>query len=639
MAYSFVHSLVKHTLKHGGNALGSVLGGGVVPLPIGSIASAVYVEWCKSGQKAAKDQTPPVAEQAQLRAQLEQIVQDPRAYRAQVDQLVAQLGAEQPEVVRQAVRTYLNQLPGRVQSSLRRPEDPSGRTVPAGLVLRRAEDLQQLLPEHMPRFQPGARPVPGTDLVIEELLGVGGFGEVWKARHQSRPHAAPVALKFCVDEAAARTLRKEIELLDRVTTQGRHRGIVELRYAHLEGDTPCLEYEYVEGGDLAGLVTDLHRAGKASPLQMARILSMLAQAVGHAHRLKPPIVHRDLKPQNVLTTRVDGKLQLKVADFGIGGIASDQAIQAWTGETARAGPGTLTQSAGSCTPLYASPQQRRHGPPDPRDDVYALGVIWFQTLSGDVSKEPPRGGSWKKKFADQGAGPAMIALLERCIEDDPAERPADAAVLAEELGRLIQAASGKVVSAAEVPVSGAAASAAMPPPQQPAEQWYYTRKGQQVGPVSLEELRQLAAAGQVGRKDMVWTAKLEQWSQAGSIQGLCSELPPTPPPLPPLPRVVGNVLINARLLGSMMWFKITLDNRLLGESRLFKGCDFPFQTTTGDHLLEVTYSNSLITTKTKSYTISFCEGGNYRITLQTTLMSLSGPFANDVQILKIPGDV
>jgi serine/threonine protein kinase len=438
MAYSFVHSLVKHTLKHGGNALGGVLGGGVVPIPIGSIASAVYVEWCKSGQKAAKDQAPAAAEQALLRTQLEQIVQDPRAYRAQVDQLVAQMGADQPEAVRQAARTYLNQVPGCVQRSLRRPEDPSGRTVPAGLVLRRAEDLQQLLPERMPRFQPGARPVPGTDLVIEELLGVGGFGEVWKARHQSRPHAAPVALKFCVDETAARSLRKEIELLDRVSRQGRHRGIVELRYAHLEGDSPCLEYEYVEGGDLAGLVTDLHRSGKATPQNMTRLFYSLVQAVGFAHRIQPPIVHRDLKPTNVLTTRVEKRVVLKVLDFGIGGLAADQEKLAAT-ETGR--PSTLTTSAGTCTPLYASPQQRRGAGPDPRDDVYALGVIWYQMLIGDVMKEPPRGGSWKKRLLEQGTTPEMLALLERCLEDDPADRPADAQVLAQELLALVKEAA------------------------------------------------------------------------------------------------------------------------------------------------------------------------------------------------------
>jgi serine/threonine protein kinase len=430
MAFSLVRSLVKHTLKHGGDALG----GGIVP--IGSIASAVYGDWCKSGDKSAKNQPPPPAEQALVRAELEKIVQDTRAYRAQIDRLLAELGAGQPEAVRQAARTYLNQVPGRVQSSLRRPEDPSGRTVPVGLILRRAEDVQQLLPERMPLFQPGARPVPGTDLVLEELLGAGGFGEVWKARHQSRPHAAPVALKFCIDETAARTLRKEVELLDRVCQQGRHRGIVELRYAHLEGATPCLEYEYIEGGDLAGLVTDLHRAGKGASLAMTRLFCSLAQAVGFAHRIQPPVVHRDLKPTNVLTTRIDKRVALKVADFGIGGIAAEQARRAG-GETV--GHSVLTASA--CTPLYASPQQRRGAAPDPRDDVYALGVIWCQMLLGDVTKEPPRGGLWKKRLLEQGATPGMLALLERCLEDDPADRPADAHVLAQQLLAVIKEAT------------------------------------------------------------------------------------------------------------------------------------------------------------------------------------------------------
>src|SRR4051812_18672510 len=120
MAFSFVRCLVKHTLICGGDALG----GGVVP--IGSIASAVYTDWCQSGEKAAKDKPPAAAEQACVRAELEKLVQDPRAYRAEIDQLLAQLGAGQTEAVRQTARTYLNQLPGCVQRSLRRPDDPSG---------------------------------------------------------------------------------------------------------------------------------------------------------------------------------------------------------------------------------------------------------------------------------------------------------------------------------------------------------------------------------------------------------------------------------------------------------------------------------------------------------------------------------
>jgi serine/threonine protein kinase len=462
MAFSLIRSLVRHTLR----CIGDKLTVGIIP--IGSIAASVFDEWCDS--EAAVPVTeghrhvPAAPAQLQVRAELESIVQDSRAYRQQIDGLVAEMTPN--DEVRQKALTYLHQVPGRIQASLRRGDDPTGLTAPAGLVLRRAEDLAQLLPDKMPRFKPGDRAVLGTDLVVTELLGVGAFGEVWKAVHKSRPHAPPVALKVCTHESSARSLRKEVELLDRVANQGRHKGIVELKYAHLEGDTPCLEYEYVDGGDLATLIIDLHRTGRAKPGSVTKIVYALASAVGFAHRLKPPIVHRDLKPQNILTTRLEGKVHFKIADFGIGGIASDQAMQEWNSETK--GGRSVTESAGSCTPLYASPQQRRLGPPDPRDDVYALGVIWFQMLSGDVTKELPRGGSWKRKFHEQGATAEMVALLERCIEDDPAERPADAHVLADELNKILRA------SSADAPVVEVKPAAApipvVPPPLPPTRQ-------------------------------------------------------------------------------------------------------------------------------------------------------------------------
>jgi serine/threonine protein kinase len=425
--FSFVGSLVKNAVKHLGDRL---LGGGLVPF--GSIAVGVYEEWTQSNQ-CANDAIPSQSAQTSILMELEKIAQDHRAFRKRVEEILAEIRPS-PGKERQ-VMAYLSQVPNRIQASMRRPQDPTGRTIPPGFLLRKADDLKTFLPEKMPRFKSGDKPLPGTDLELLELLGMGGFGEVWKAMHVGRPHAGPVALKFCTDEAAARTLRKEVDLLDRVNKQGRHPGIVQLIYAHLLCETPCLEYEFVDGGDLGTLILDLHRAGEASPRRMTQLLHSVALPVGFAHRLKTPIVHRDLKPQNILATEVGGKLSLKILDFGIGGIAPKQTADGR--EETKSGPVDLTQSAGTCTPLYASPQQRRFGPPDPRDDVYALGVIWYQMFAGDISKETPRGGAWKKRFLDHGATAGMIHLLERCIEDDPAERPADAQVLVDELDLII----------------------------------------------------------------------------------------------------------------------------------------------------------------------------------------------------------
>ena len=70
-----------------------------------------------------------------------------------------------------------------IRRSLRRPSDPSGKTTAAGTAFRKPDDLAPLLPAGLPRFKAGDRPLPGVDWELVELLGVGGFGEVWKARN------------------------------------------------------------------------------------------------------------------------------------------------------------------------------------------------------------------------------------------------------------------------------------------------------------------------------------------------------------------------------------------------------------------------------------------------------------------------
>jgi serine/threonine protein kinase len=430
--------LVRAAVKAGGNAVSFGVAGDAI--------IEIWDIWNKysKGQEQKLDEIKQMAEQ-------------PAADTRQLAKtLAAEEASDQPEAIRQTVVSYLTQVPAMVRRSMKRPDDPTGRTVRPGLVMLKPEDLLEFLPTKPTRFKPGDCPLPGVDWELEELLGVGGFGEVWKARDPMFGGIPPVALKFCTEKDAAKTLHHEAGVLNQVMLRGKHSGIVQLQHAYLKADPPCLEYEYVAGGDLAGLIKDFHRGtGSYSVESVSRVMAQLAGIVGFAHRLDPPIVHRDLKPANILVQRgAAGGIQLKVADFGIGGVAASQAIK-----EAGAKPTWLVtaMASGTCTPLYASPQQQAGRPADPRDDVYSLGVIWHQLLTGDLSSGAPTGRGWRARLTEKGMAGPLIDLLESCFEYNPTDRPADAGKLAEEVARLLPAPAGT----ATVPVSE------QPPPSPP----------------------------------------------------------------------------------------------------------------------------------------------------------------------------
>src|SRR5262249_12850541 len=159
-----------------------------------------------------------------------------------------------------------------------------------------------------------------------------------------------------------------------------------------------------------------HPAGTERAQRVTRLLRDLAAIVGYAHRLMPPVVHRDLKPANILVqSNGDGSLQLRVADFGIGGVAASHA-PARTGRGGSQAGFRVTALRGSPTPLYASPQQVRGRHADPRDDVFSLGVIWYQMLTGNLMASRPGGSRWAQRLADLGASGAMVELLGACVE-------------------------------------------------------------------------------------------------------------------------------------------------------------------------------------------------------------------------------
>jgi serine/threonine protein kinase len=343
------------------------------------------------------------------------------------------------------------------------PEGAAARTVRRGL-----------------RFKPGDRPIRGADWELEILLGKGGFGEVWKAKHPDLPGLPPVALKFCLqlDEKSRGLLRHEANMVlraqqkFRASTNSNASGIVPLLNAYLNNDPPCLEYPYVEGGTLVRLIDECRQStGSLKPAQAQQIVGRVAQIVSAAHGATPKLVHRDLKPSNILVERrPDGKIVLRVTDFGIGGLAAQPVLE--RSRSASLQENMASVLTGSYSPLYASPQQMRGERPDPRDDVYALGVIWYQLMTGDLTSPAPTGRRWVDALRRQGMSDTAIDLLSSCFESDPAHRPDDAGVLADLLQALSRSTAAKPTAS---PPRAASASSA---PKQSDPESITTRVGQ-----------------------------------------------------------------------------------------------------------------------------------------------------------------
>ncbi|MEU0052941.1 serine/threonine-protein kinase [Streptomyces sp. NPDC006309] len=263
------------------------------------------------------------------------------------------------------------------------------------------------------------RPV-GSKYLLEEPLGRGATGTVWRARQRETAGAEAavpgqpgetVAIKVLKEELASdpdivmRFLRERSVLL-RLT----HPNIVRVRDLVVEGDLLALVMDLVDGPDLHRY---LRENGPFTPVAAALLTAQIADALAASHA--DGVVHRDLKPANVLLKQYDGQMHPMLTDFGIARLADS--------------PGLTRTHEFVGTPAYVAPESAEGRPQTSAVDVYGAGILLYELVTG----RPPFGGGTALEVLHQHLSaeprrPSTVpdplwTVIERCLRKNPDERP------------------------------------------------------------------------------------------------------------------------------------------------------------------------------------------------------------------------
>ncbi|MFF6780333.1 protein kinase [Streptomyces sp. NPDC012510] len=263
------------------------------------------------------------------------------------------------------------------------------------------------------------RPV-GSKYLLEEPIGRGATGTVWRARQRETAGAEAavpghpgetVAIKVLKEELAndpdivMRFLRERSVLL-RLT----HPNIVQVRDLVVEGDLLALVMDLVEGPDLHRY---LRENGPFSPVGAALLTAQIADALAVSHA--DGVVHRDLKPANVLLKQGGGEMHPMLTDFGIARLADS--------------PGLTRTSEFVGTPAYVAPESAEGQPQTSAVDIYGAGILMYELVTG----RPPFAGQSALEVLHQHLSaeprrPSTVpeplwTVIERCLRKNPRERP------------------------------------------------------------------------------------------------------------------------------------------------------------------------------------------------------------------------
>ena len=254
---------------------------------------------------------------------------------------------------------------------------------------------------------------------VEALIGAGGMGKVYRGRNTRTD--SPVAIKTLIpDLLVDDSLVKRFEIEAKAASNLRHPNTIRIYDFGHEGDVLFMVMELLDGMSLEGL---LATETIVAPGRLINIVRQVCRSLDEAHTAG--LVHRDIKPDNIFLNRVGNDDEhVKVLDFGVAKLQNKQY-----------GNATLTQ-AGMIfgTPRYMSPEQARAFELDGRSDIYALGVIMYEALTGKPPfvandavgvlikhvNEPPL--PFRQMNPDTPEMPELEAVVMRCLAKDPDDR-------------------------------------------------------------------------------------------------------------------------------------------------------------------------------------------------------------------------
>ncbi|MFF8715489.1 serine/threonine-protein kinase [Streptomyces sp. NPDC015184] len=263
------------------------------------------------------------------------------------------------------------------------------------------------------------RPV-GSKYLLEEPLGRGATGTVWRARQRETAGAEAavagqpgetVAIKVLKEELAndadvvMRFLRERSVLL-RLT----HENIVRTRDLVVEGDLLALVMDLIDGPDLHRY---LRENGPLTPVAAALLTAQIADALAASHA--DGVVHRDLKPANVLLDESGGGMRPMLTDFGIARLADS--------------PGLTRTHEFVGTPAYVAPESAEGRPQTSAVDIYGAGILLYELVTG---RPPFAGGTalevLHRHLSEEPRRPSTVpqplwTVIERCLSKEPERRP------------------------------------------------------------------------------------------------------------------------------------------------------------------------------------------------------------------------